>query len=361
MMYNNVIIDKLTKTRNNLINNVNYQLQQIDSLSELLEEMGHKTVKIEEPLTKRVFFCEEKYNKFLESKQYQKAAGLTATKCAYCTQIFYGDDISKHVEDGRCEKSRKCHGCGVVFNNMTSKHRHSCSKRLVDKRPLSPDPEPEQINTDVVKIVDDLKLKQLEDTQIIGVSWYRNLHADITDEDAKKQIEKNVEIIEILDEEFPLYLKDNTLFYVEDDEEAWELKNMGNYYQLIDLDEAEEEEKDYSKLERIDQEQISSVLCDLDTDSNLLELIESDENFDETVYINLHKTKSGFTPEIQRRFQDNIADIIDDKYEAGEYLYYSDGYLKRGDDNLFRIFKNGVIYDLEAVETNSNDEEEETW
>jgi len=98
-------------------------------------------------------------------------------------------------------------------------------------------------------------------------------------------------------------------------------------------------------------------LCDLDPESNLYELIESDENFDETVYINLHKNKSGFVPEIQRKFQDNISDILDTKYEAGEYMYYSDGHLKRGDENLFRIFKNGVIYDLEAIETNSSDDD----
>ena len=358
-MYNNSIIDKLTKTRNNLINNVNNQLQQIDSLSELLEEMGQKQIKIEEPITKRVFFCQDKYDKFLESKQYQKALGLTATKCAYCTQTFYGDDISKHVQDGRCEKSRRCNGCGVVFNNMTSKHRHSCSKRMVDKRPLSPDPEPEQINTPIVKILDDLKLKTLEDTNTIDVDWYRDLHSDITNEDAKKEIEKNIEIMELFSAEFPLYLKENKLYYVEDDTEAWEVKHNGNHYKLIDLAEEEEEEeiKDYSKLERIDQEQIASVLCDLDPDSNLLELIESDENFDETVYINLHKNKSGFTPEIQRQFQDNISDIIDSKYCNGDYMYYSDGHLKLGDENLFRIFKNGVIYDLEAIETNSSDED----
>jgi len=351
-MYNNVIIDKLTKIRDNL-------LQEADKLTKMIEEQGVKTVEIVEPLSKRVFMCQEKYDKFIQSKQYQKLSGQKQTKCNYCNQLFYGDDISKHVEDGRCLKSRTCKKCNRVFDNMMQKSRAKCCKHILYEH--SPDPEPEQINTPIVKILDDPNLKPLEDTNTIDVSWYRNLHADITDEDAKKQIEKNVEIMEMMDEEFPLYLKDNLLFYVEDDEEAWELKNMGNYYKMIDLSEEEEEEKDYSKLERIDQEQISSVLCDLDTDSNLLELIESDENFDETVYINLHKNKTGFTPEIQRKFQDNIADILDSKYSSGDYMYYSDGYLKRGDDNLFRIFKNGVIYDLEAVETNSNDEEEETW
>ena len=38
-------------------------------------------------------------------------------------------------------------------------------------------------------------------------------------------------------------------------------------------------------------------------------------------------------------------------------MYYSDGYLKLGDENLFRIFKTGVIYDLEAIETNSSDDD----
>jgi len=346
-MDNNMLFINLTKIRNNL-------LQEADKLNKILEHMRLETVKIIEPHSKRVFMCQEKYDKFLKSKQYQKLSGMKPTKCNYCTQIFYGADISKHVEDGRCEKSRKCGDCGIVFNNMTSKHRHNCSERLVQASP-----EPEQINTVTVKIVDDPKLKPLTDTDTIDVSWYRNLHSDITDEDAKKQIEKNIEIMELFSTEFPLYLKDNTLYYVDDDTAAWEVKHNGNHYQLVDLTEDEEEEdiKDYSKLERIDQDQTDSILCDLDPESNLFELIESDENFDETTYINLHKNKTGFVPEIQRRFQDNIADIIDSKYQAGEYLYYSDGHLKLGDDNLFRIFKSGVIYDLEAIECNSSEEE----
>ena len=349
-MYNNPSIDNLIKIRDNL-------LQEADKLTKMIEEAGVETVTIVEPLSKRVFMCQEKYTKFIESKQYQKLSGQNPTKCNYCTQTFYGSDISKHYEDGRCKKSRTCKKCGEVFNNMMAKHKHKCCKSAhsID----SSESEPEQINTPVVKIVDDLKLKPLEDTNTIDVSWYRNLHADITDEDAKKQIEKNIEIMELFSTEYPLYLKENLLYYVEDNEEAWELKNMGNYYQLVDLAEEEEEEeiKDYSKLERIDQEQIASVLCDLDPDSNLFELIESDENFSEETYINLHKNKTGFIPEIQRKFQDNIADIIDSKYSSGDYMFYTDGHLCRGDEQLFKIFKNGVIYDLEAVETNSTDDD----
>ena len=346
-MYNNPSIDNLIKIRDNL-------LQEADKLTKMIEEAGVETVQIVEPISKRVFMCPDKYNKFLESKQYQKLSGQKPTRCNYCNQLFYGKDITQHIDDGRCEKSRSCKKCNRVFDNMMQKSRAKCCKHI-----HSPDPEPEQINTPIVKIVDDPNLKTLEDTNTIDVDWYRDLHADITDEDACKEIEKNVEIMELFSTDFPLYLKEDKLYYVEDDTEAWEVKHNGNHYKLIDLAEEEEEEeiKDYSKLERIDQEQIDSILCDLDPDSNLLELIESDENFDETVYINLHKNKSGFVPEIQRKFQDNISDILDSKYEAGEYMFYTDGHLKRGDENLFRIFKNGVIYDIEAIETNSSDDD----
>jgi len=350
-MYNNPSIDNLIKIRDNL-------LQEADKLTKMIEEAGVETVQIVEPISKRVFMCPDKYNKFLESKQYQKLSGMKSTRCNYCNQLFYGKDITQHVQDGRCEKSRSCKKCNRVFDNMMQKSRAKCCKHIHSI--TSPESEPEQINTHVVKILDDPNLKPLEDTNTIDVQWYRDLHADITNEDAKKQIEKNIEIMEMMDEEFPLYLKDNLLFYIEDDTEAWEVKHNGNHYQLIDLSEEEEEEedvKDYSKLERIDQDQTDSVLCDLDPDSNLYELIESDENFTEETYINLHKNKTGFTPEIQRQFQNNIADIIDSKYEAGEYMYYSDGHLCRGDEQLFKIFKDGVIYNLEAIETNSSDDD----
>ena len=346
-MYNNPSIDNLIKIRDNL-------LQEADKLTKMIEEAGVETVQIVEPISKRVFMCPDKYNKFLESKQYQKLTGMKPTRCNYCNQLFYGKDITQHIDDGRCEKSRSCKKCNRVFDNMMQKSRAKCCKHI-----HSPDPEPEQINTPIVKILDDINLKSLTDTNTIDVDWYRDLHADITNEDACKEIEKNVEIMELFSTDFPLYLKEDKLYYVEDDTEAWEVKHNGNHYKLIDLAEEEEEEeiKDYSKLERIDQEQIDSILCDLDPDSNLLELIESDENFTEETYINLHKNKSGFIPEIQRQFQNNISDIIDTKYSSGDYMYYSDGYLKLGDENLFRIFKTGVIYDLEAIETNSSDDD----
>ena len=62
--------------------------------------------------------------------------------------------------------------------------------------------------------------------------------------------------------------------------------------------------------------------------------------------------------EFHRKFNENIADIRDCSYQAGEYLYYNhDGYLCRGDEKLFRFFKHssGLIYDIEALETNECD------
>ena len=327
-----------------------------------------------------VFKNQIELDKHLVSKKHNDKIGVSPTKCSQCNNKFYGNDLVAHVEDGRCAKSRTCNGCRVTFSNMMNKSRHTCSKQYLDTAdntqniikkkklkiktktkppsplppliPPSPPPSPikpkeSMFTIDPIKY----KLKPLPDScDNITPQWYENLHYSMNKNDVYfENMESESSIIDNSYEEFPMYSKKDIIYYKEDDTKAFKLDfNGGKYYKLITLYE------DPNAVEEKKEEIIENLEC-------LTTLGEN--NMCAEIYQNLHKHHTlgqpDFLPdEFHRKFNNNIADIRDCAYQAGEYLHYDhDGHLCRGDEKLFRFFKHpsGLIYDIEACETNECD------
>jgi hypothetical protein len=365
--------------------------KQIKTLENRVRQINNDSPIYKCELTGREFISQQKLDIWYGSKKYNEAAGNTGTKCSQCNIMFYGNGLVKHVEDGRCAKSRTCKGCKITFSNMMSKSRHTCSNKcsgtdsttdtdsvssqeapkkkklklklktktkppsplpLPPLLPPTPQPQPDpapvkpkesMFTMDPIKY----KLKPLPDScDEITPQFYENLHSGINKKDVYfEDMESESSIIDNCFEDFPMYSKGNIIYYKEDDTKAFKLDfNGGKYYKLITL--YEEEEKK--------EEIIENLIC-------LTSLEE--KNMCAEIYQNLHKhhtlSQPDFLPaEFHRKFNENIADIRDCAYQNKEYLYYNhDGYLCRGDEKLFRFFKHssGLFYDIEALETNECD------
>jgi uncharacterized C2H2 Zn-finger protein len=351
-----------------------------------------------------VFSSQEQLDRHRVGKKHNDKLGISPVKCSQCQNNFYGKDLVKHVEDGRCEQSRTCNGCRVIFNTMMRKSRHTCSKRYVDEtdncknvtkkkkklkittkkklpeplpvveempNPPAPPPSPEPIPVPVPEpipvpvpepkkesmfVYDKPKytLGELPATlDNVNRDWYERLHSGIKDGDKYfYKMEESARCIDNLQDDTPMRLEDGIIYEKETGEAWFKMTNIeGQYYKLVDLDTTVPEPIVWPKLERID------IVNNLEP---LYTIGEKD--FDEVTYINLHQhakdNNMEFLPaEMNSKFNENIADIMDSKYLSGEYMYYEDGFLWRGKDRLFRFFvhSSGLFYDIDACEINECD------
>tara|TARA_R110000851_G_scaffold46254_1_gene112605 strand:+ start:118 stop:999 length:882 start_codon:yes stop_codon:yes gene_type:complete len=219
---------------------------------------------------------------------------------------------------------------------------------LIQPSPTPPSPQPAPVKPKESLFTMDpikYKLKPLPDScDEITPQWYERLHSGINKNDVYfEDMLSESSIIDNSIDDFPMYSKKDIIYYKDDDTKAFKLDfNEGKYYKLITLYEEEEEKK---------EEIIENLIC-------LTTLGE--QNMCAEIYQNLHKHHTLGQPEFlpdefTRKFNANVADIRDCAYQDGEYLYYDhDGYLCRGDEKLFRFFRHssGLIYDIEALETN---------
>lgn len=372
-------MDVLNKLRNGLV-------KQLDIIENRINQLQNNT-KFKCDTCTLIFKTQAELDKHLVSKKHNDKIGVKPVKCSKCQNKFYGKDIVNHVDDDRCAKSRTCTGCRVVFESMMNKSRHTCSKRYCEEAdntknmtkkkklkiktktkppsplpPPTPPPSPAAPQPDPAKpkegmfTIDPLKykLKELPDKcDNITPAWYERLHYSMNKKDVYyEDMLSESSIIENSYEDFPMYSKKDIIYYKEDDTKAFKIDfNGGKYYKLITLYE------DPNAVEK-KEEIIDNLEC-------LTTLGEANMCVD--VYQNLHKHyKLGqpeFLPdEFTRKFNNNIADIRDCAYQDGEYLYYDhDGFLCRGQDQLFKFFKHpsGLIYDIEACEENSCDPDTE--
>lgn len=330
-----------------------------------------------------IFGSQAERDKHMVSKKHNDKIGVAPIKCSLCQNSFFGKDLVKHMEDGRCEKSRTCNGCGVTFNSMMRKSRHECSKRFVDEadntenitkkkklklktktkppppmpEPVAPPPSPVSktpsnslfLNADPIKY----KLKPIPAScENVTPEWYEDLHYSMNKKNVFwEDMQSESSIIDNAIDDFPMYSKGDTMFYKEDDTEAFKIDyNGGRYYKLICLYEEEVEEVE------------ATIIDNLECLSTL-----GEKNMTEELYQSLHKHHNlemhDFLPaEFTQKFNSNCADIMDCAYQDGSYLFYNhDGYLCRGQEKLFRFFKHssGLIYDMEAVEENICDPDTE--
>ena len=383
-------IDTLNTIRSALIK----QIQTIDKRIESLQNNS----KFKCVDCAMVFSSQEKLDKHLVGKKHNDKIGVSPINCSACTNSFYGADLVKHVEDGRCAKSRTCKGCRVIFNTMMRKSRHTCTKRYVEEAdniknitkkkklklttknkslppvpaapPPTPEPEPELVHSfpepvpesvpekkkESMFVYDpiDYKLGELPDIlDNVTPEWYEALHKGIKDGDRYYiKMEEESRCIDNIYEGTPMRLENGIIYEKETGDKWFELKNIDDqYYELIDLDPIVVPPVIWPKLERIDNINNLEPLYTL-----------GERDFDEQSYINLHvhakDNKMDFLPaEMNTKFNDNISDIMDSKYQDGEFLYYDDGFLCRGDDKLFRFFvhPSRLFYDIEALEENGCD------
>ena len=370
------------ETLKTILSGLNMQVNTINNRLKLLQT-GSKCFNFSCMDCNLIFTTQEKLEKHLTSKKHNEKIGVSAIKCTACTNKFYGDDLVKHVEDGRCAKSRTCEGCRNVFSNMMTKSRHKCSnefpkvKKLKIKtktKPPSPlpalvvplassPPSPEPVKKTKTKSrkpkesmfkADPIKYKLEtlpESCDNITPEWYERLHSALNKKDMYyEDMQTESSIIDNIYEDFPMYSKKDIIYYKDDDTEAFKIDyNGGKYYKLICLYKEEEEVE-------------ATIIDNLECLSTL-----GEKNMTAEIYQNLHKHHNlemhDFLPaEFHRKFNDNIADIRDCAYQDKEYLYYNhDGYLCRGQEKLFRFFKHhsGLIYDMEAIETNECDPDTE--
>ena len=391
------------------INTVIYGLnQQIEILEERKRAiLGKDTVTELKCVTCSLGFAsQELLDKHLVSKKHNDKLGVSPVKCSLCQNSFYGKDLVKHVEDGRCEKSRTCTGCRVIFNSMMRKSRHTCSKRYVDeaepksikkkklkittkkklpepinvgstqeKEPmfLTPDPVPEPVPEPPVPVpvpeskkesmfVYDKVNYKLGNLPVkldnVTPEFYEGLHSGIKDGDRYYcDMEKDSRCINNIYEDCPMELKDGIIYEKETGDKWFEMKNIeGQYYKLVDLAPVEPPPVIWPKLERIDSINNLEPLYTL-----------GEKDFDEQSYIGLHQHAKDnnmeyLSGEMNSKFNENIADIMDTKYQAGDFMFFDGEFLCRGDEKLFRMFEHPskMFYDLEAVEENFCDSEFDT-
>ena len=369
------------ETLKTILSGLNMQVNTINNRLKLLQTGSNSNFSCMD--CNLIFTTQEKLDKHLTSKKHNEKIGVSAIKCSSCTNKFYGDDLVKHVKDGRCAKSRTCKGCGIEFSNMMTKSRHKCSKEFPKVKklklkiktktkppsplpmpvPVAPPPSPEPVKKTKTKAkpkpsnslfkADPIKyeLEPLPDKcDNITIAWYERLHSGMTKKDTYyEDMVSESYIIDNAVEDFPMYSKGDIMYYKEDDKEAFKIDyNEGKYYKLISLYEEEEEEEEVE----------ATITANLECLSTL-----GEKNMTENLYQSLHKHHNldmpDFLPaEFTQKFNDNCADIRDCAYQAGEYLYYNhDGYLCRGQEKLFRFFRHssGLIYDMEACEENECD------
>ena len=346
------------------------------------------------------FNTKEKYEKHLLTKKHLKATGQSGIKCRACNNTFFGKDLAKHAQDGRCSKSRTCGGCNTIFSNMISKSRHECCERfgkknsksnrclpitidtpieptkeiitsvIIKETPIEPPkeiikPKPVLAKQPVSNAVGfalpdkEYELKPLpEYTEVVDEAWFLDLHRPMGEshhcwEGVTERATRFFGDKEQM-EEFPMYSKGNQIFYVEEDELAFEIEDKGYYYTLIEKyvdEDAEQTKTEYeSKFENVIK--LNEEVEEVEEDKFLNPLIETEADFDVQSYVKLHKVE----PDCQK-FRDNCLDIEDCQYQDGHYMYYSNGYLMRNDEPLFQIFKcfGGTMYDIIAIEQNESD------
>ena len=373
-------IETLQTIRNGLI-------KQIDTIDNRINELQNVSFKCDS--CNLIFKTEAELKKHLIGKKHNDKIGVAPIKCKLCQNKFYGKDLTDHVLDGRCERSRTCKGCRIVFDSQMSKSRHKCSKKYCKETdtkrmklkiktktkppsplpvPVAPPPSPEPVKKTKTKTkpkpkpkpsnslfkADPIKykLETLPDKcDNVTPSWYERLHSALNKKDIYyEDMQSESSIISNSYEDFPMYSKKDIIYYKDDDTEAFKIDyNDGKYYKLICLYKEEEEEE-------------ATIIDNLECLSTL-----GEKNMTEELYQSLHKHHNlemhDFLPaEFHRKFNDNCADIRDCAYQDGEYLYYNhDGYLCRGQEQLFRFFKHhsGLIYDMEAVEENICDPDTE--
>ena len=365
---NTLELDVLYKLRNGL-------MKQLDVIDKRISTIKTDAFKCE--ICNLVFKTQELYDKHMVSKKHNTKIGVAPIKCSYCTNNFYGKDLTEHVLDGRCQMSRTCSGCRVVFDTMMSKSRHECTKRFVDEadntenitkkkklklklktktkppppmpEPVAPPPEPEPVPVNSLFKADPIKYKLKPipaSCDEITPEWYEDLHYALNKKDMYyEDMLGESSIISNSYEDFPMFSKGTIIYYKDDNTEAFKIDyNGGRYYKLICLYKEEEEE--------------ATITSNLECLSTL-----GEQNMTENLYQCLHKHHTlgqpDFLPaEFHRKFNSNCADIADCAYQDGSYLYYDhDGYLCRGQDRLFRFFRHisGLFYDMEPVETNECD------
>ena len=363
-------LDVLYKLRNGI-------MKQLDMIDKRISTLKTDAFKCE--LCNLVFKTEEQYDKHMVSKKHNDKIGVAPIKCSYCTNNFYGNDLTKHVLDGRCQMSRTCSGCRVVFDTMMSKSRHECSKRFVDEddntenitkkkklkiktktkapspipmpEPVAPPPEPEPVPVNSLFKADPIKYKLRPipaSCNEITPAWYEDLHYGMNKKDIFwEDMEAESSAIDSSYEDFPMFSKGNIIYYKDDNTEAFKIDyNGGKYYKLICLYKEEVEEVE------------ATIIDNLECLSTL-----GEKNMTEELYQCLHKHHNlgqpDFLPaEFHRKFNANCVDIMDVQYQAGEYLFYDhNGYLCRGKEKLFKFFKHssGLFYDMEPCETNECD------
>ena len=382
---------------------------QIDILIKTRNELSGENKSIESIATtyhcstcNKTFDSKAKYDRHLLTKTHIKATGQTGVKCSRCNNTYYGKDLHTHTEDGRCSKSRTCNGCNVVFDNVMRKSRHKCCEKYGKKNckitkcvPAEPLDTPKEIIKEILvePTKEITKVKEItkpvpekkvstsfgfalpdkgyelnplpEYCEVVNEAWFLGLHRPMNENrpDPKYPHHECWEGVtkratrffgdEDQMEDFPMYSKGNTIYYVDEDEPAFEIIDKGYYYDLISKyvdEEAEQTQKEYeSKFENVKKiyEEVEEV-----EDKFLNPLIESEADFNVESYINLHKVE----PE-SKQFRDNCLDIKDCEQQGGDYMYYSNGYLMRNDEALFHIVKNsnGTMYDLIAIEQNESD------
>ena len=362
-------IDVLNKLRKGL-------MKQIETIDKRLNEIENVSFNCD--ICNLIFKTQDELDKHLVSKKHYDKMGVAPTKCNFCQNKFYGNDITDHVLDGRCERSRTCKGCRVVFDTMMSKSRHECSKRYGKENvkpkklkiktktkppsplpvPVAPPPSPVSKTPSNNMFIGEpirYKLKPLpERCDEITPEWYLNLHSEMNKKDMYWEDMNRVGLdIDSFDEDFPKYSKGDIIYYQDDDAEAFKIEyNGGKYYTLISIYVEEEEE----------QKEEATIIDNLECLSTL-----GEKNMTEELYQSLHKHHNhemhDFLPaEFTQKFNNNCADIRDTMYQDGDYLFYNhDGYLCRGQEKLFRFFKHhsGLIYDMEAVEENICDPDTE--
>jgi len=360
-------IDVLNKLRKGLMK----QIETIDNRINEIENNNSLKCKI----CYLVFKTQAELDKHLVSKKHYDKMGVAPVKCNYCQNKFYGKDITDHVLDGRCERSRTCKGCRVAFDTMMSKSRHECSKRYCKETdnkkmklkiktktkppsplpvPVAPPPSPEPPKSNSLFKADPIKykLKPVPDScDNITPEWYEDLHCGMNKKDVYfEDMMSESSIIDNAVEDYPMYSKGDIMYYKDDNTKAFKIDyNGGKYYKLICL---------YEEVEEVEATIIDNLEC--------LSIL-GEKNMTEELYQSLHKHhkwgQPDFLPaEFTQKFNNNCVDIMDCAYQAGEYLYYDhDGYLCRGQEKLFRFFKHhsGLIYDMEAVEENICDPDTE--
>ena len=386
MNYIKLELDTLNTIRSGLIKQVDFIDKRLETLKNNSE---FKCVDCS-----LVFGSQEQYDNHLVTKKHNDKIGVSPVKCSVCQNNFYGKALVKHVEDGRCAKSRTCAGCNVVFNSMMRKSRHKCSKRFVDENdncknitkkkklkivtkkklpeplpvpsppPPSPEPVPEppvpepvpEKKNESMFVYDKPKYTLGELPAVLDNvtrAWYESLHNGITDGDRYfYKMEESARCIDNLQDDTKMRLEDGIIYEIQTGEAWFKMTNIeGQYYDLVDMAPVEPEPVVWPKLERID------IVNNLE---GLYTLGETD--FDEQSYINLHQhakenNMEYLSGEMNSKFNENIADIMDSKYMDGEYMYFEDGYLCRGKDKLFRMFEHPskMFYDLEALESNECD------